>query len=260
MLLWKQRSLLLTLTERDLVARYRGSLLGMGWSLLNPLLMLAIYLFMFGIVFAPRHGGAPADLADFSLKLFAGLLIHGLFAECLSRAPSLIVSQPSYVKKIVFPLEILPLVAVGAASVAYWIGMAILLFFCVVFGKSLGAGLWLLPLTWLPLLLLCCGTTWLLAALAVFLRDIGQLTGFLASVLMFLSPIFYTTDSVPKLFRPLLQWNPLTIPIETTRALIFSGTSPDWLAFGLHGVLSLAWAGFGLWFFQKVRKGFADVL
>jgi lipopolysaccharide transport system permease protein len=254
------RRLLLRLVQRDLSSRYRGSWVGMFWSVLLPCVMLAIYVFVFGYIFVPARGvGTPGRGTDFALSLFAGLLLHGLLAECLSRGPAAVLSQPSYVKKVVFPIELLPMTVVGTATVQFLIGSGILL---VALSLSQGlpeiALLW--PLAWLPLVALAAGVAFALAALTVYLRDLAQITGFVSTVLMFLSPVFYPLSSVPERWRTLLLLNPLTIPIETTRALLIDGRWPGSFLWGWHAMACLVILYAGWWVFQRSRRGFADVI
>jgi lipopolysaccharide transport system permease protein len=253
------RHLLLRLVRRDIAGRYKGSAGGIGWAVLTPLVMLGVYLFVFGVVFNPRRGGTVADLTDFGLSLFCGVVVFSMFSECVTRSNTSVVGQPNFVKKVVFPIEILPLVTVGSALFHLAIGIGLVLL-ALLSMRTLSPMALLLPLTLLPLVLLCMGLAWLVAALAVYLRDIGQLSGLLVSMLMFLSPVFYPISAVPESVRPLMQWNPLTIPIEVTRGVLLNGKPPPWLPWAVHaiGCFAIAWLGFA--FFQKTRKGFADVL
>lgn len=264
--LWAQRHLILQLVRRDVSGRYKGSFGGAAWAVLTPMLMLAVYLFVFGVVFNPRRaatGAGPlsaADLSAFGISLFCGMLVHGLFSECLTRAPAVIVGQPAYVKRIVFPLEILPLVTVGAALFHFGVGLVVLLAGAALFGTLPGWHLFALPLVIVPLLLLSAGITWLFAALAVYLRDIGQLTGLLATVLLFLSPVFYPLDALPQDLRWLAIANPLSIPIEATRDLLLRARMPDLNVLAGYWAACAVVARLGLLWFEKTRRGFADVL
>jgi len=257
--LWHYRHLLRQLVLRDVVGRYRGSLAGILWSLLLPCIMLAVYLFVFGHVFAPVRAAGQAITPHFALSLFTGMLLHGLVAECLSRAPNAILAQPSYVKKVVFPVELLPLTVVGTAIVQFMIGSAVLLpALALTQGLPATALLW--PMAWLPLIALVAGLSLMLSALTVYLRDLAQMTGFIATVLLFLSPVFYPLDSVPIALRHWLLLNPLTVPIETSRALLIHGRWPDLMAWGWHSLACLAALGLGWWIFQRTRRGFSDVI
>jgi lipopolysaccharide transport system permease protein len=255
----RHRRLLQQLVARDVSEKYRAAAGGMLWPVLTPVLMLAVYVLVFGVVFQVRVGTAPSgNLAEFGIFLFCGLQVHGLFAESLLRAPSAIVSQPSFVKKVQFPLELLPLTQVAGAFVHYLIGWGVLLAACALM-QGLHASAVLMPLAMLPLLLLTGGVSLAVAALAVYLRDIAQITGLLATVLLFLSPVFFPAQALPEWLRPLLMFNPLTVPIESVRALLY-GTGVDWTAWLAHAVFCVLAASLGWAFFQATRRGFADVL
>ncbi len=256
------RHLLMQLIVRDVAGRYKGSFGGLAWAVIQPVLMLAVYLFVFGMVFNPRRGAStPADnLTAFGLSLFCGMLVHGLFSECLIRSPSAIVSQPAYVKKIIFPLQLLPLVVLGSALFHFGVGLAVLLVGALVFGHPPGwTALWL-PVVVLPLVLLCAGVTWLFASLGVFLRDIGQLTGLAATVMMFLSPVFYPLEALPAQYRWLAYANPLTVPIEAVRDVLLRDKPPAFDTLAIHALASLAVCWLGHAWFNRTRRGFADVL
>lgn len=248
------------LLAREILGRYRGSLLGLAWSLVTPLAMLAVYTFVFGFVFRGRWAdGPPQAPLDFALTLFAGLIVFNLFAEVLGRAPGLIASQPNFVKKVVFPLELLPLVAVGAALFHALASLAVLVAALAWRGELT---LWLLalPLVWAPFLLLLAGLAWFFAALGVFLRDLGQMMGMAITALLFLSPVFYPVSALPAWLQPWTYLNPLSVPIEATRAVLIFGRAPDWVALVLYCGSALACAGLGWLWFAKTRRGFADVL
>jgi len=257
---WQHRALVATMTKREVVGRYRGSFLGMFWSLFNPILMLVIYTFVFSVVFKARWSAGSDSKTEFALMLFAGLMIFNLFAECINRAPALIISNVNYVKKVVFPLEILPWVALGSALFHFLVSLVVWLVACLVLFGQLQATALLLPLIMLPLALFVLGVVWFLASLGVYLRDVSQIVGVLTSMLMFLSPIFYPISALPEEYRGLLEANPLTPAVEGARAVLFLGQQPDWLAWSGYcvGAAVICWAGFA--WFQKTRMGFADVL
>ncbi|MFM8333413.1 MAG: ABC transporter permease [Candidatus Methylumidiphilus sp.] len=211
---WRNRNLICTLVKREVIGRYRGSMLGILWSFFNPVLMLAVYTFVFSIVFKARWTGGSESRAEFALVLFAGLLVFNLFSECVNRAPSLILANANFVKKVVFPLEILPLVILGSALFHMSISLAVwLLFFLAFFGIPYMAAMFL-PLVLLPLLLMTIGISWILASLGVYLRDVSQIVSVLTSTLMFLSPIFYPLSSLPPQYQSILKLNPLTQPLR----------------------------------------------
>lgn len=249
------------MTKREVVGRYKGSVLGLAWSFFNPVLMLTVYTFVFSVVFKARWGtGDEETKTQFAVVLFTGLIVHGLFSEVLNRAPGLILSNVNYVKKVVFPLEILPGIAMGAALFHSAISLSVLL---LAFAFANGFLHWTVifaPLVFLPLVILTLGLAWLLAALGVFLRDVGQSISILTMVLLFLSPIFYPVTALPEEFRPWLLVNPLTFIIEQARAVLIWGQLPDWVGLGLYTIVSIVIAWIGYAWFQKTRKGFADVL
>jgi lipopolysaccharide transport system permease protein len=257
---WRNRRLIIQLIKRDVLGRYRGSLLGLTWSVVNPLLMLAVYTFVFSVVFKARWGVAGDDKVNFAIIIFAGLIVHGLFAECINRAPNLIVSYPNYVKKVVFPLEILPSVALGSALFHAGVSLAVLLIAQLILTQRLPWTVIMFPIVLLPLLLSTAGFAWLLSALGVYVRDIGQTTGILTTVLMFLSPLFYPLSALPEQYRMWLYLNPLTFIIEEGRDVLIFGRLPDWAGWGLALVAGMLISAAGFWWFQKTRKGFADVI
>jgi lipopolysaccharide transport system permease protein len=257
---WRNRRLLTALVKRDVQGRYRGSQMGMFWSFLTPVLMLAIYTFVFSVVFKARWGSATETRTEFALVLFSGLIVFNIFAECLNRAPNLVVENPSYVKKVIFPLEILPLVSAGSALFHAAISFCVwLLFYIPLFGIPGWSALWL-PVVLLPMILLSLGLSWFLSSLGVFLRDISQVVTVVTTGLMFLSPIFFPASALPEDFRLILQINPLTPTIEATRNILIFDQSPGWLPYAIHLFMSTMIFWFGFLWFQKTRKGFADVL
>jgi lipopolysaccharide transport system permease protein len=186
--------------------------------------------------------------------------VHGLFAEVLNRGPSLILSNVNYVKKVVFPLEILPVITMGAALFHSLISLGVLLAVFVLFNGYLHWTSIFTPLVLLPLVILTLGLAWMLASLGVFLRDVGQTIGITTTVMLFLAPVFYPVTAVPEEFRPWLMVNPLTFIIEQAREVLIWGRLPDWTGLGTYTVVALATAWAGYAWFQKTRKGFADVL
>lgn len=257
---WHHRPLIWQMTKREVIGRYRGSVMGLLWSFFNPILMLAVYTFVFSVIFQARWGASVGGKTEFALMLFTGIIVHSLFAECVNRAPGLILGNVSYVKKVVFPLEILPWVTLGSALFHALISITVLLLAYITIYHTLNWTIIFLPLLLAPFILFILGMTWFLSAAGVYLRDIGQITGLLTTVLMFLSPVFYPITALPEAYRGLLYLNPLTFIIEQARSLILSASPPDWvglLVYCIFGIIS-AWAG--LFWFQKTRKGFADVL
>lgn len=258
--LWRNRSLIKALVQRDVAGRYRGSIMGVLWSFFNPVFMLTVYSFVFGFVFKARWSAASESKTEFALVLFAGLIIFNLFADCINKAPSLIVSNVNYVKKVVFPLEVLPWVAMGSALFHALISFIVwIIAYIVLFGVP-HFTIFFVPMVMLPLLFFIMGLVWILASLGVYLRDISQFIGLATTGLMFLSPVFYPATSLPEQYRHLLLLNPLTPVIEQARDVLFWGRAPDMSLLAIYLIFSLlvAWLGFA--WFQKTRKGFADVL
>jgi len=252
------------MVKREVIGRYRGSFLGLLWAFVNPILMLAIYTFVFGVVFKVRLDSQSTELYDdkfaFALLLFTGLILFNLSSECLSRSPGLVLANVNYVKKVIFPLEILPLVSLGSALFHAGISFLVLFTFLLVIDHSIHWTLIFLPIILLPLLLLILGLSWMLASIGVYVRDIGQFIGLILTMLLFMSPIFYPASALPESVRDYLFLNPLTFVIEQARAVTLYGQLPDWSGLVVYYILAsiVAWAGL-IWFI-KTRKGFADVL
>lgn len=259
--LWRQRGLILQMTKRDVVGRYKGSVMGVMWSLFNPLFLLVIYTFVFSVVFKARWGAGPVESkSEFAILLFVGMIVHSLFAETLNRAPGLILNNVSYVKKIVFPLEILPAVAICAALFHALVSVFVLTIVFIVLHGYLQWTAIFLPLVLLPLIVLTLGIAWGLASLGVFLRDVAQPIGLIMTVLLFASPVFYPLTALPEYIRPWLMLNPLTFIIEQGRAVLIFGYLPDWTGLAIYSLVSVVIAWIGYAWFQKTRKGFSDVL
>jgi lipopolysaccharide transport system permease protein len=258
---WLQRQLFLKLLRRDFAERYRGSYLGLLWSLLLPLLSLLVFTFFFGVVFQMRWAGkSDASLGDLALVLFVGMALYNFLAECLSRAPGLILAHQNYVKNVVFPLEMLPAVMVASALLTLGTTLMVILGLQATLGSGLSRTAWLLPVMVLPLALFVLGLSGFLASLGVYIRDIQQLIVPLVQLLMFLSPVFYPITALPEAMRPWLQFNPLALAIEQTRGIILFGQAPNWTPYLFSLAASLLTALLGAWWFARTRKGFADVL
>lgn len=257
---WRNRHLINSLVKRDVLGRYQGSMLGVLWSFFNPLFMLLIYTFVFSFVFKARWNSGGDSKVEFALVLFSGMLVFNLFAECFNRAPTQVLSNPNYVKKVVFPLEILALAGVVSALFHLFISLAVwMVAYCIAFGLP-HPTVFLLPIVLLPLVMLALGVSWFLSSIGVFLRDVTQFVGIATTALMFLSPIFYPASSLPEDYRWLLYLNPMTPVIDFTREVLYWGRVPGFVYFLTYSVVSFvfAWAGFA--WFQKTRKGFADVI
>jgi len=260
--LWHYHSLIVELVKRELSQRYRGSFLGVLWTFIVPLFMLSIYTFVFGVVFKARWqvNGPETPTGEFALILYAGLTPFNLFSEVANRSPSLIVNMTNYVKRVVFPLEILPVVTVGAALVNSLINVGLLIIANLLITHTFSLALVFLPLAYIPLLLFCLGVSWFLASLGVYIRDIAQGIVIAVQILFFLTPIVYPITSVPAGLQPVLAVNPLTFIADSFRQAVLWNQELHWkallawtLVMGLFALLGYAW-------FMKTRKGFADVL
>lgn len=257
------RQLIIQMTKREVIGRYKGSVMGLMWSFLNPIFMLAVYTFFFSVVFKARWTGAGSieeSKTQFAVVLFVGMIVHGVFAEVLNRAPTLITSNINYVKRVVFPLEILPVVSLGAALFHSLVSLMVLLIAFVAFNHFLYWTIIFLPLVLLPLVIISLGFAWMFASLGVFLRDVGQTVGIFTMVLMYISPVFFPITAIPEKYRPIMMANPLTFIIEQAREVLIWGHLPDWLGIGIYTLIACAIAWLGFIWFQKTRKGFADVL
>lgn len=258
--LWLHRALIQSLAWRDILIRYKGSAAGLLWAILTPILLLAVYTAVFSGIFQARWGqtGGPVEYA---LQLFVGLTIHGIAAECLNRAPVLMANNASYVKRVVFPLDILPLVNLSAALFHFLISLAVLVVFYIVVNQRVPfVGLFYLPFIVAPYVVLLAGISYFLAGLGVYLRDIGQVMGLVTTILLFLSPVFYPASMLPDRLQTLFMLNPLTLIIEQSRAVLLDGLAPRWDLLFLYTAGAVAVFLAGCWAFQKMRKGFADVL
>lgn len=263
--LWRNRQLIMQMTRREVVGRYKGSAMGLAWSFFNPVFMLVVYTFVFSEIFQSRWAGVNGvdggeSKTLFAVLLFIGLIVLSLFSEVLNRAPSLILSNVNFVKKVVFPIEIMPVIAMGAALFHTMISLGVLLTAFLLFNGFLHWTVVLLPVVLLPLVILTTGLGWMLASLGVFLRDVGQTIAIITTVLMFLSPVFYPVIAVPERFRVFIMANPLTFIIEQARDVVVWGHMPNWLGLGIYmfAAVLVAWIGYA--WFQKTRKGFADVI
>jgi len=247
--------------KREVIGRYRGSALGLAWSFFNPILMLLVYTFFFAVIFKSRWGTGGSDSkTEFAVILFVGMIIHTFFSEVLNRAPRLILDNANYVKKVIFPIEILPAISIGVALFHASASFTVLLVAFFAFNGFIQWTFIFIPLIIFPLTIVSLGAAWFLASLGVYLRDVAQSIGLFTTVLMFLSPVFYPATSLPEAVRPWLMANPLTFIIEQARDVLIWGKLPNFqgLAIYLACSILIAWLGY-IWF-QKTRKGFADVL
>ena len=260
--LCSNRHLIVQMTKREVVGRYKGSVMGLAWSFFNPLFMLTVYTVVFSEIFKCRWGTSSGDSSKtrFAIVLFVGMIVLSLFSEVISRAPHLILSNVNYVKKVVFPIEILPVISMGTALFHSLISLGVLLIAFAVFNGYICWTAVFLPLVLLPLVILSLGFAWMLASLGVFMRDLGESIRLVLTVMTFLSPVFYPATAVPARMRPWLMCNPLTFIIEQSREILIWGHLPDWIGLGIYTLAAVVVAWLGYVWFQKTRKGFADVL
>jgi len=259
--LWRHRELIRQFTRREVEGRYRGSLLGVFWSFVQPMALLFIYTFVFGIVFQARWPDARTKgLLEYAVVLFGGIIVFGVFSECVSRATGVIVAVPNYVRKVVFPLEVLPVTVLGSALFHALVSLGVLFAAELLHSGRLQPTILLLPVVLVPLVLLSAGLTFFLASLGVFLRDIGYAVPLAVQVLFFATPVLYPLQKVPEPFRTFVRINPLTSIVENFRRLVFRGTLPDWGELAAWTAVTGAVAVFGFAWFMKTKKGFADVL
>ncbi len=248
------------MTQREVVSKYKGSIFGALWILITPLLMLAIYTFVFSVVFNARWGTTSVNRLDFALFVFSGLIFFNFFAESLARSPSLVLENISFVKKVVFPTEILPFIVILGSLFGAVVNFIILLLIYLLVNGLPPATALFFPLVFLPLLIFTLGVCWLLSSLGVFIRDLKPAIGILITMIMFLCPIFYPISAVPAEFQKLMLINPLAIPLEESKKILFFGQFPDiyWLMISTAASFICCWLGYA--WFMLTKKGFADVV
>jgi lipopolysaccharide transport system permease protein len=253
-------ALITQMAKRDVVGRYRGSFIGLLWSFFNPLLMLGVYTLVFGLIFKSRWNTQVSGHFEFAVILFAGLNINNMFAECANRAPTLIVENTNFVKKVVFPLETLSWSTLGSALFHLFVSTIVLMIFSLVVRGSVPWTAVYFPIVVAVFIPFMAGLIWMLSSLGVFLRDLKQAMGIITAMMMFLAPIFYPRQLIPPPYQKLLYLNPLTAIVEASRDALVWGRAPNWTVLGLYAVIAclFAWASFA--WFERTRKGFADVL
>lgn len=254
------RHLIWQMTRREVVGRYRGSAMGLLWSFFNPVFMLTIYTFVFSVVFKARWGAGSDSKTEFAMILFAGLIVFNLFSETVTRSPSLILSNVNYVKKVVFPLEILPVVSILSSCFHALVSVVVLILFRLIVGSGFSLTIILFPFIIAPLLLFTLGISWFLATVGVYLRDVSQTIGLAMTALMFVSPIFFPVTALPEKYRIFVYLNPLSFIIEQGREVLIFSRLPDLRGLLIYYVFGCTTALLGFAWFQKARKGFADVL
>ncbi|MDB5892444.1 MAG: Transport permease protein [Polaromonas sp.] len=255
---WGHQYLIKQLARRDVLARYKGSVLGLGWGLLFPLLILMAYTFVFRTVFKARWPGGGDSTSEFALQVFAGLVVFNLFSDLLNRAPRLILEQPNLVKRVVFPLEILPWVALCSGLFHASLGLIILLLAVMIVGPGLTPWALTAPLVFMAALPTLLGLAWLLSALGVFIRDISHAMGPAVTMLMFMSPVLYPAEALPSHMRGWLWLNPLTLPIENLRNVLLKNQPPHWEGLLVYTLVGLVFAYLAFRFFNRLRPAFSD--
>jgi len=257
---WRQRQLIRRLVQRDVEQRYRGSALGKIWAVFAPLFRLVLYTVAFGAVIQPQWQLAVPSPTEIALIYFSGLIVFDFFFECVNRAPTLMFENISYVKKIVFPLQIIAWVVLGGALFRLAIGVAILaIFFLAVKGLPPPAVL-IIPFLLVLLAMVTLGFVWLLSSLSVFLRDINHLIALMMPAVMFLTPVFFPLSAAPGWAQRVLYINPLTFILEAVRGALFRDEWPNWIILGSYTVFAVVFMWFGYRVFERLRSGFADVL
>jgi lipopolysaccharide transport system permease protein len=260
--LWQlpQRTdLILSLTKRELAARYRGSTLGFLWTLVTPLVMIAIFTIIFAGIFKAKFGASSSQW-DYALYLFCGLLPWNAFQESVQLSSSTIVAHANLVKRVVFPLETLPVSLSLAAVVNQLLGTLVLIAATAVLRRQVHATMVFLPLILIPQLIATFGAVWLVAALGVFVRDIVQGIGLVLMAWMYLTPIIYPESIVPDSYRILINVNPFTPLVRNYRRILLDGVGPDWLGLAYFFAFSVVLFVFGYWWFARSRRNFADVI
>jgi lipopolysaccharide transport system permease protein len=262
--LWRYRDLVRQFAVREVMVRHKGTSLGVLWAVVQPLLVLGIYTFIFGFVFQNRwsHLRGP-DWANFPLNFFAGYLLFGVFSECVNRSPTLITEHPNLVRKVVFPLEILPLTTCGAGLVYFSVSVALLMVVMFVLTLSVPWTVLLFPIVLVPLVMLTLGVSWLFASLGAFIRDFKQVVPVLTQLMFFVTPVFYDVTQIPERFQQVIHLNPLTTIVQFGRKTLMWGQVPtpdDWIALGVVTAVGLIVMIGGYAWFTKCKRGLADVL
>lgn len=255
----RRLDLIISLTRRELAARYRGSVLGILWALLTPVVMIAIFTIIFAGIFNARFGASSSHW-DYALYLFCGLLPWTAFQESLQLSSNTIVAHANLVKRVVFPLETLPVAQTLAAVTNQMFGTVALIVGAIVLRREMHATIVFLPLLVIPQIIATLGAAWLLASLGVFVRDIVQGITLFLMAWMYLTPIIYPESMVPERYRAIINLNPFTPLVRNYRRILLDGNLPDWRGLAYFTVFAIASFLFGYWWFARTRKNFADVI
>ena len=257
---WKNRELIVQLTRKDVVGRYKGSLFGLAWSFMSPLFMLGIYTLFFTEVFHARWGGMGNSKGAYATALFAGLIIQTVFAESIARGSQLVTDNANYVTKVIFPLEILPWVSTFTALYHALASLVVLALFSLVFTGHIAWTFLLFPVVLLPLILISTAAGWLLASLGVYVRDVGQMTSLIVLALLYTAPVFFPLENMKPSIQAVMRFNPLTLLIVEARKVLLWGQWPDWSALAVYTCIALVACWLCYAWFQRTRAGFIDVL
>lgn len=256
----EHRSLTVELARRDILGRYRGASFGLLWSLISPFLMLLIYTFAFGTVMGGRWPAVASGDTSFSIVLFAALIVHGFFSECLVKSPTLVTANPNFVKRVIFPIDILPWPMVLSALFHTGSTLVVFLVMRLVLDGEIAWTTFYFPLVMLPLVVLCLAMSWFLAALGVYLRDITQITPMLSMAMLFLSTAMMPIETVPEAYRWVFALNPLSFIIDQAREVLLWGGAVDWVGLAAYLGVAIVLLYASRYFFATTRRGFADVL
>lgn len=259
-LFFYNRDLIFSMTKKDVIGRYKGSVLGIFWSFFTPLFMLGLYTFFFRFVFQSKWPDVGDTTADYAVMLFAGLVVHAMAADMIGRSAGSIIGNANLVKKVVFPIAVLPWITLLSSLFHMFVSMIVLILFFLLSGGTLQWTLLLLPVVLIPLAVLFMGVSWFFAALGVYLRDIEQIMGTLITFLLFTSTVFFSLEHAPQAIKPLLLLNPITQIINDLRNILVYGFLPDFVALGIYSLVAVIIFYSGFAFFNKVKKGFSDVL
>jgi len=259
--LWQYRNLIMQLTRQEVISRYKGSFIGLGWAVIHPLLMLSVYTYVFSIIFTARWSQEPDNFnTPFVLILFIGLITFQIFSEVINAAPSLVLNHANYVKKVVFPLEVLLVIKCLGSLVNAFFSLSALIIVFLLFMHFVHWTILLLPIVWLPMIFFTLGCGYFCSSLGVFIRDLNSSVSILTTMLLFMTPVFYSTHAVPERFRFFYQINPIAIFINDSRRVVLWGFLPDWPYFFVGLICSILAFILGFVFFMKTKKGFADVM
>jgi lipopolysaccharide transport system permease protein len=256
----RYRDLIAQLVRREFQVRFRGATLGVLWAIITPFMTVLMFAFVFGVVFKSRWGGTELSTESFIIIVLVGMALHGILAEALGRAPTAILGQPAYVKKVIFPLEILPIVVTVNAVLNAAITLLVVLTASAIMKGTFEVTMLLLPIVLLPYVVLITGVVLFVSAIGVYIRDMSQIVNLFTMLTLFLSPVFYPISAVPAGYRFLLYVNPLTFIVEQTREVALYGHMPDWSGLAIYAPLAFLFTWLGYCCFQKARNGFADVI